>query len=156
MNGDVNVLQLGAVNGTSSTLDSLSTLINNENTLPSIGIDVDEDIEIISPNNADDCHPGGTGTIISIPRDIRAEPGFLARFSNRLNELLSQEGLQFCELESIAEDLIKCIKSELNFKSSSSDGAALPYKLIDPDDSTEIQNLYPKNRKKAFCLILKE
>lgn len=142
MNDDVDVLQLGALNGTSSTLDSLSTSINNENTLPSIGIDVDEDIEIISQNNADDCHPGGTGTIVSIPRDISAESVFLVRFSNRLNDLLTQEGLQFCELESIAQDLIKCIKSELNFKSSSSDGTALPYKPIYLDDSTEIQKLY--------------
>lgn len=61
--------------------------------------------------------------------------------------MLNQEDPNFQEFEIICEDLTISIKKELNFKSSSSDGAARPYKPVDPEDSKVIQQLYRKNKR---------
>lgn len=52
---------------------------------------VDEVDEEIAGDDIDDLDPGGTGTGAPIPRVIQDEPGFLAAFSNKFNQLLLQK-----------------------------------------------------------------
>lgn len=112
--------------------------------------------EIIAEDDADDLDPGGTGAGIPTPGEIQAEPGFLVRFSTRLNLLLNDDNPNFSEFESLCEDLMISLKKELNFKSSSTDGAARPYKPVNIEDLKELQKLYRKNRKKALRNIYQE
>lgn len=47
---------------------------------------------------------------VPIPRDTHAEPGFLMRFYDRLQALLTYPDPTFVEFENIAEFLIRNIK----------------------------------------------
>lgn len=66
-----------------ATSSNESIVSNVEALDPFDGEDGGEDI--IGEDDADDYDPGGTGAGISIPGDIPAETGFLARFAERLN-----------------------------------------------------------------------
>lgn len=66
-----------------STLDS----VNGSLYVPDSG---GNDDLIINENDTDDIDPGGSGASAPIPGDIQAEPGFLPRYSSRLNDLLNR------------------------------------------------------------------
>lgn len=114
---------------------------------------MDHEEEDLVDEDGDDNDPGGIGPNVPIPEDVSAECGFLQRFSSRLNNMLGQENPNFQEFEALAEDLVVCMKKELNFKSSEGDGAARPSKHVSVDDAKSVQRLYRKNRKKALRII---
>lgn len=100
-------------------------------------------------DDAGDEDPGGSGSGISVPEAIPAEPGLLARFSKRFSEIFNDERPVFKEFESVTKDFTEAIKAELNFKIYNTDGEVRPPKKINPDNPTEIQKLYRRNRKKG-------
>lgn len=114
---------------------------------------MDHEEEDLVDEDGDDNDPGAIGPNVPIPEDVSAECGFFQRFSSRLNNMLGQENPNFQEFEALAEDLVVCMKKELNFKSSEGDGAARPSKHVSVDDAKSVQRLYRKNRKKALRII---
>lgn len=107
-------------------------------------------------DDAEDGDPGVSFSGIGVPEAIPAEPGFLARFSKRFTDILNDDRSNFEEFESKTKDFIDAIKTELNFKIYNNDGAVRPPKKINPDNATEIQKLYRRNRKKALRKIFDE
>lgn len=104
-------------------------------------------------SDEDNDDPVGNGAGDGIPEVIPPEPSIIDRFANRFVTILNDNTALFFEFESTAKDFIRSIKKELNFNNRKDDRAVRPYKPIDPDNSTEIQKLYWKNRKKALRII---
>lgn len=100
--------------------------------------------------------PDGAGAGMAIPVAIPAEPGFLARFSNRFNLMLKDKNLSFTEFEALISDFTATIKKELNFKDRSNDGAAPTPVKISKEYPVKLQKLYRKNRRKALRIIYDE
>lgn len=96
---------------------------------------------------------GGTGAGVPIAERPPAEPGFSGRFSKRFRDMPEQDVPNFHDLELLIDDVISSMKEELNFKSSPGDEAVQIPKIIDPDNHTEIQNMYRRNRKKPYVYL---
>lgn len=92
------------VNDSLVPLDDLGGIEPNvSNNVDNVSAMVSEDV---AGDDTDDRDPGGTGAGAPIPREIRAEPGFLAAFRNRFNQLLLQDNPNFEDFESTLNDFL--------------------------------------------------